>query len=204
MCDFPGFPAETQQFLRELRENNSRDWFAANKARYEEAVTAPALAWVAAMGARLPPGAEQPQHEPQAGGRGQPARQAEVVGTGDARQALGQSRRPSDRDQRRPLFREGMHPLRRAGAASQRALERHPPVRGLRAGRLRPASSVGLARRLGAPRVRRLLARLDWAGVLALLDGRALRNPCLSRGSARAAVSAPAAASAAAPDRHAQ
>lgn len=53
MSDFPGFPAETQQFLRELRENNSRDWFAANKPRYEEFVKAPALHWVAAMGERL-------------------------------------------------------------------------------------------------------------------------------------------------------
>ena len=36
-----------------MRENNTRDWFAANKSRYEAAVKAPALAWVAAMGARL-------------------------------------------------------------------------------------------------------------------------------------------------------
>lgn len=53
MSDFPGFPAETQQFLRELRENNTREWFAANKPRYDEFVKAPALQWVAAMGERL-------------------------------------------------------------------------------------------------------------------------------------------------------
>ena len=53
MSDFPGFPAETQQFLSELRENNTREWFAANKPRYEEFVKAPALQWVAAMGERL-------------------------------------------------------------------------------------------------------------------------------------------------------
>ncbi|MYE27477.1 MAG: DUF2461 domain-containing protein [Chloroflexi bacterium] len=53
MSDFPGFPAETQQFLRDLRENNTREWFAANKPRYEEFVKAPALHWVAAMGERL-------------------------------------------------------------------------------------------------------------------------------------------------------
>ncbi len=53
MSDFPGFPVETQQFLRDLRQNNTRDWFVANRARYEETVKAPAVAWVAAMGARL-------------------------------------------------------------------------------------------------------------------------------------------------------
>lgn len=53
MSDFPGFPAGTQQFLRELRANNTRDFFTANRARYEEFVKAPALQWVAAMGERL-------------------------------------------------------------------------------------------------------------------------------------------------------
>ncbi len=53
MSGFPGFPAETQAFLCELRANNSREWFAANRPRYDEFVKAPALAWVAAMGARL-------------------------------------------------------------------------------------------------------------------------------------------------------
>lgn len=53
MSDFTGFPLETQQFLRELRENNDREWFAANKARFDEFVRAPALQWVSAMGERL-------------------------------------------------------------------------------------------------------------------------------------------------------
>ena len=53
MPHFPGFPPETQAFLRELRENNTREWFADNKPRYDEVVKAPALAWVAAMGERL-------------------------------------------------------------------------------------------------------------------------------------------------------
>ena len=53
MPHFPGFPPETQAFLRELRDNNTREWFAANKPRYDEVVKAPALAWVAAMGERL-------------------------------------------------------------------------------------------------------------------------------------------------------
>lgn len=53
MSDFPGFPAETQLFLQELRANNTREWYAANKPRYEEFVKAPAVQWVAAMGERL-------------------------------------------------------------------------------------------------------------------------------------------------------
>jgi uncharacterized protein (TIGR02453 family) len=53
MSGFSGFPAETQLFLQELRANNTREWFAANKLRYEEFVKAPALQWVAAMGERL-------------------------------------------------------------------------------------------------------------------------------------------------------
>ena len=53
MSAFPGFPTETQAFLRELRQNNTREWFAANKPRYDEVVKAPAVAWVAAMGERL-------------------------------------------------------------------------------------------------------------------------------------------------------
>ena len=53
MSGFPGFPPETQAFLRELRENNNRDWFTANKARFDDVVRAPALQWVAVMGERL-------------------------------------------------------------------------------------------------------------------------------------------------------
>ena len=53
MSDFPGFPAETRAFLLDLRENNTREWFAANKSRYEEVVKAPAVAWVAALGRAL-------------------------------------------------------------------------------------------------------------------------------------------------------
>ena len=53
MSGFSGFPIETQQFLRDLRENNTREWFAENRARYEDFVKAPAVAWVSAMGERL-------------------------------------------------------------------------------------------------------------------------------------------------------
>jgi uncharacterized protein (TIGR02453 family) len=40
-------------FLRELRQNNDREWFKANKRRYEEDVQEPALAFIAEFGPRL-------------------------------------------------------------------------------------------------------------------------------------------------------
>lgn len=42
----PAFGKELFAFLRDLKEHNDRDWFAANKNRYEEAVREPALAFV--------------------------------------------------------------------------------------------------------------------------------------------------------------
>jgi len=47
------FSPELFAFLRELRDNNDRDWFKANKARYEEVVLEPALQFVAAFAPRL-------------------------------------------------------------------------------------------------------------------------------------------------------
>jgi uncharacterized protein (TIGR02453 family) len=40
-------------FLRELRENNDREWFKANRERYEEAVLEPALEFIADFAPRL-------------------------------------------------------------------------------------------------------------------------------------------------------
>lgn len=40
-------------FLRELKENNDRDWFAANKQRYEADVREPALEFISAFAPRL-------------------------------------------------------------------------------------------------------------------------------------------------------
>jgi uncharacterized protein (TIGR02453 family) len=50
---FQCFEPPLLAFLGELEENNDRDWFAANKHRYESDVLAPALAFIAAMGPRL-------------------------------------------------------------------------------------------------------------------------------------------------------
>jgi uncharacterized protein (TIGR02453 family) len=41
---FTGFRAEALEFLAELEANNDRDWFKANRARYDEFVVAPATA----------------------------------------------------------------------------------------------------------------------------------------------------------------
>lgn len=47
------FSPELFAFLRELREHNDRDWFKANKRRYEELVQEPALQFVADFAPRL-------------------------------------------------------------------------------------------------------------------------------------------------------
>jgi uncharacterized protein (TIGR02453 family) len=44
MAAFKGFPSEALEFLTELEANNDRDWFKANRARYEELLVAPATA----------------------------------------------------------------------------------------------------------------------------------------------------------------
>jgi uncharacterized protein (TIGR02453 family) len=43
------FTRDTVRFLRELEKNNNRDWFEANKHRYESDVREPALAYIEAM-----------------------------------------------------------------------------------------------------------------------------------------------------------
>jgi uncharacterized protein (TIGR02453 family) len=49
----PSFSPELFAFLRELEANNSREWFAANKARYVADVQEPALAFIEDVGLRL-------------------------------------------------------------------------------------------------------------------------------------------------------
>jgi uncharacterized protein (TIGR02453 family) len=44
MAQFQGFPVEAIEFLRDLEANNERDWFKANRARYDEYLVAPAAA----------------------------------------------------------------------------------------------------------------------------------------------------------------
>ena len=44
MAAFKGFPPEAIEFLTELEANNDRDWFKANRARYDESIVAPTRA----------------------------------------------------------------------------------------------------------------------------------------------------------------
>ena len=50
---FPGFPPETLQFLKDLKANNNREWFQANKSVYDEKVKAPMVELVLALGEEL-------------------------------------------------------------------------------------------------------------------------------------------------------
>ena len=47
------FSPATLKFLRELRDNNDREWFAENKQRYERDVRNPAMRFIADFGPRL-------------------------------------------------------------------------------------------------------------------------------------------------------
>lgn len=50
---FTGFPKELFRFLDELEANNSRDWFAANRERYEKLYIEPSWAYIQAMQSKL-------------------------------------------------------------------------------------------------------------------------------------------------------
>ncbi|MBH23497.1 MAG: TIGR02453 family protein [Myxococcales bacterium] len=50
---FEGFPKDSVTFFEELVENNDRDWFEANKPRYEDSVLTPSRLFVGAMGEAL-------------------------------------------------------------------------------------------------------------------------------------------------------
>ena len=53
MSGFQGFGAALPAFLEALRANNERDWFHANRARYEETVREPARAFIRSMAPAL-------------------------------------------------------------------------------------------------------------------------------------------------------
>ena len=50
---FRGFPKEGLSFLRQLKRNNNRDWFALHKASYEDHVKTPMIALVDALNSEL-------------------------------------------------------------------------------------------------------------------------------------------------------
>ena len=53
MDSFPGFPEDMFGFLNDLSVNNNREWFTANKDRYQASVVSPVCDFVLAMGPRL-------------------------------------------------------------------------------------------------------------------------------------------------------
>ena len=50
---FDGFPKDTLRFLSALKKNNNREWFTANKDRYENSVKAPMESLLSTLGAKL-------------------------------------------------------------------------------------------------------------------------------------------------------
>ena len=50
---FTGFPEDLFTFLDELSRNNNREWFTANKDRYQNSVVSPVMDFILAMGVRL-------------------------------------------------------------------------------------------------------------------------------------------------------
>ena len=53
MASLAGFGPETFSFLRDLTQHNDRDWFMANRSRYEAHYLAPSLAFIEAIGPHL-------------------------------------------------------------------------------------------------------------------------------------------------------
>jgi uncharacterized protein (TIGR02453 family) len=53
-AEAPSFSPGLFAFLRELKQHNEREWFNANKARYEDDLKEPALAFIEDMAYRLP------------------------------------------------------------------------------------------------------------------------------------------------------
>ncbi len=51
--DFKGFPKESLEFLSKIRENNTKEWFEANKDEYEKLIKNPSLDFVVDMGEHL-------------------------------------------------------------------------------------------------------------------------------------------------------
>ena len=52
-AQFSGFPKELFTFIRQLKKNNNREWFHANKDRYREFVVAPMCDFIQAMAYRF-------------------------------------------------------------------------------------------------------------------------------------------------------
>ncbi len=51
--NFDGFSADTFKFFQEIKENNNKAWFDANKKRFKQSVQTPAQAFVVTLGEKL-------------------------------------------------------------------------------------------------------------------------------------------------------
>jgi len=51
--EFIGFPKDSLAFLQEIRENNTKEWFEANRDRYERLIKEPSASFVIEMGEHL-------------------------------------------------------------------------------------------------------------------------------------------------------
>lgn len=65
---FDGFPRAATRFLADLEKNNTKEWFDAHRAVYDEAIAEPAKAFVVAMGERLATLAPEIHAEPRVNG----------------------------------------------------------------------------------------------------------------------------------------
>ena len=60
---FRGWPPEALEFLRELEDNNDRDWFKANRSRHQDHLVEPALALAADLAEFGPPHVFRPWND---------------------------------------------------------------------------------------------------------------------------------------------
>ena len=51
--NFKGFPTESLDFLNDIRQNNTKEWFEANRDRYDQFILEPSRAFVKEMGEHL-------------------------------------------------------------------------------------------------------------------------------------------------------
>jgi uncharacterized protein (TIGR02453 family) len=52
-ASFPGFPSEALRFFRELKRNNEREWFRANKETFDQKVKLPMMGLIMAIGTEM-------------------------------------------------------------------------------------------------------------------------------------------------------
>ena len=70
MDKFTGIPATGLNFLKDLAENNNREWFEANKHIYQDHLQAPTLAFIVELGERLKAISEDIHYDTRTNGSG--------------------------------------------------------------------------------------------------------------------------------------